>query len=276
MADASEVHSQPAPGRPSAIDRVVHSLMAYEPETIILFGSAARGDTDEYSDLDLIVIKQSNKRFVERLVEVTAYLPRDTAVDVLVYTPQEFQAMQEEGNPFIEQALSDGIVLYDKAGEGINGVPITLPSGTRESYFMKKPLETARRWLAQAEHNLIMTRSLLDNGFWAGTCFQAEQTAQLVLKAYLFLQGRRFVNVHSIPTLAQECSQYDAAFLPIIEHGVVLDRYYLSTRYPDTLPAPAIPYQSFTEQEAQQALGYVTEMVTLVKTRIAGQDTEVE
>jgi HEPN domain-containing protein/predicted nucleotidyltransferase len=250
--------------------------MAYDPEKIILFGSAARGDTDEYSDLDLIVIKQSNKRFVERLVEVTAYLPRDTAVDVLVYTPQEFQAMQEEGNPFIEQALSDGIVLYDKAGGGINGVPITLPSGTRESYFMKKPLETARRWLAQAEHSLRTTQVMVENDLWAMACFLAEQTAQLALKVYLFGQGRRFVNVHSISTLAEECSKYDAAFSPIIEHGGVLDRYYLSTRYPDALPAPAIPYQSFTEQEAQQALGYVTEMVKLVKARIAGQDTEVE
>jgi HEPN domain-containing protein/predicted nucleotidyltransferase len=250
--------------------------MAYEPEKIILFGSAARGEADEYSDLDLIVIKLSNNRFVERLVEVTAYLPRDTAVDVLVYTPQEFRAMQEEGNPFIEQALSEGIVLYDKAGGGINGVTITLPSSTRESHFMKKPLETARRWLAQAEHNLIMTRSLIENGFWAGTCFQAEQTAQLALKAYLFLEGRRFVNVHSIRTLAQECSQYDPAFLPIIEHGVVLDHYYLSTRYPDTLPAPAIPYQSFTEQEAQQALNYTTGMVELVGDRFPAQNTEVE
>ena len=89
--------------------------MAYGPEKIILFGSAARGDADEYSDLDLIVIKVSNKRFVERLVEVTAYLPRDVAADVFVYTPQEFRAMQEEGNPFIEQALKDGIVLYEKS-----------------------------------------------------------------------------------------------------------------------------------------------------------------
>ena len=275
MAGPSEAHSPTTPGRPSAIGRVVDGLMAYGPDKIILFGSAARGDTDEYSDIDLIVIKQSNKRFVERLVEVTAYLPRDTAVDVLVYTPQEFQTMQEEGNPFIEQALSDGIVLYDKAGGGINSVPITLPSGTRESYFMKKPLETARRWLAQAEHNLRTSQVMVENGLWAMACFLAEQTAQLALKAYLFGQGRRFVNVHSIRTLAEECSNYDGAFTPIINYGIVLDRYYLSTRYPDALPAPAIPYQSFTEPEAQQALGYATEMVTLVRARIAGQDTEL-
>jgi predicted nucleotidyltransferase len=99
----------------SEINRVVSSLLDYQPEKIILFGSAARGDADEYSDLDLIVIKKSNQRFVERLVEVMAYLPREVVkADVLVYTPEEFQAMQEEGNPFIEQALKDGVVLYEK------------------------------------------------------------------------------------------------------------------------------------------------------------------
>jgi predicted nucleotidyltransferase len=115
MADTPEVRSPPTPGGLSAIDRVVEGLMAYEPEKIILFGSAARGEADEYSDLDLIVIKASNKRFVERLVEVTAYLPRDVAADVFVYTPQEIKAMIEEENPFIEQALKDGIVLYEKS-----------------------------------------------------------------------------------------------------------------------------------------------------------------
>ncbi len=111
------------------IDRIVKDLMAYEPEKIILFGSAARGDTDEYSDIDLIVIKKSDKRFVERLVEVMGYLPQDLrGADVLVYTPQEFQAMQEEGSPFIEQALKDCIVLYEKS-QG-NGSSLAGPGRT--------------------------------------------------------------------------------------------------------------------------------------------------
>jgi predicted nucleotidyltransferase len=102
---------------PSTIAQVVNALMAYQPEKIILFGSAARGDTDEYSDIDLIVVKKTDLRFVQRLVEVTAFLPRDLIVnvDALVYTPDELKAMIEEGRPFIEQALKEGIVLYEKA-----------------------------------------------------------------------------------------------------------------------------------------------------------------
>ncbi|MFQ6028492.1 MAG: nucleotidyltransferase domain-containing protein [Dehalococcoidia bacterium] len=97
------------------LEQVVSGLKAYQPEKIILFGSMARGDFDEYSDIDLIVIKHTDTRFVRRLVEVAAFLPKDLAVDVLVYTPGEIQAMMEEGRPFIEQALSEGKVLYEKA-----------------------------------------------------------------------------------------------------------------------------------------------------------------
>ncbi len=98
----------------SAIDRVVKGLMAYQPEKIILFGSMARGDADEYSDIDLIVIKDTKQRFVRRLVEITAFIPLDIGVDVLVYTPTELEAMLAEGNPFIEHALEEGKVVYEK------------------------------------------------------------------------------------------------------------------------------------------------------------------
>ncbi len=133
---------------------------------------------------------------------------------------------------------------------------------------MKNPKETSRRWLAQAEHNLNMTRSLFESSFWAGACFHAEQTAQLALKAFLFARGRRFVNMHSIRSLAGECGKEDAGFSAFEAYGIVLDRYYLATRYPDVLPAPAVPFESFTQQDAQQALNYAAEMVELVQTKI--------
>lgn len=100
----------------SDIDRLLAGLMGYEPEKVILFGSMARGDADEYSDIDLIVVKKTSKRFIPRMLEAGAFVPRDLSVDILVYTPEEFQAMIDEGNPFIERALEEGKVLYENTG----------------------------------------------------------------------------------------------------------------------------------------------------------------
>ena len=79
----------------------IESLKAYDPEKIILFGSYARGEWDRYSDIDLVIIKRTDKRFVQRLVEAGSYLNLPISVDLFVYSPEEFQAMAEEGNPFI-------------------------------------------------------------------------------------------------------------------------------------------------------------------------------
>ena len=99
----------------SKLGRVVDSLMAYEPEKIILFGSVARGDDDEYSDIDLIIVKETETRFIQRQVDATMLVPGDISVDIFVYTPKEFQKMIEDNSSFIERVLADGIILYENA-----------------------------------------------------------------------------------------------------------------------------------------------------------------
>lgn len=95
------------------VQKVVRCLKRYNPERIIIFGSCARGDADEQSDVDVVVIKQTDKRFLERLIEVAKYLDNDLGkVDVFVYTREEFEEMRQRGNPFIEKVVSEGRVIY--------------------------------------------------------------------------------------------------------------------------------------------------------------------
>ena len=79
----------------ATIDDVVGRIVAgYDPDRIILFGSFARGDWHADSDIDLAVIKDSDVPFIRRALPVLRLMtgvPRD--VEVLVYTPQEFEAM---------------------------------------------------------------------------------------------------------------------------------------------------------------------------------------
>lgn len=83
-------------------------------EKIILFGSHARGEADEFSDLDLIIIKQTKKRFIERIISAPL-LP--VHADIFVYTPEEFERMKENENPFIMSALENSRVLYENINQ---------------------------------------------------------------------------------------------------------------------------------------------------------------
>ena len=72
----------------------------------------------------------------------------------------------------------------------------------------------------------------------------------------------------SVRELTLECAGYGEEFLAFVDSGGVLDRYYLATRYPDAVAAPAVPFQTFARREAEQALSYATEMVELVRGKV--------
>lgn len=105
------------PVQPSAdrrIRQVVEDLKRYQPLRIILFGSAARGDADAQSDLDFVVIKQTDQSFLERLKEAALLLVKAPgSIDILVYTPEEWQRMQEAESPFAERVHTEGRVVYE-------------------------------------------------------------------------------------------------------------------------------------------------------------------
>ena len=95
---------------------LVEDLRKYQPQKIILFGSAARGDHDASSDLDVVMIKQTTTAFVQRSLDAVAYVrPEVVPVDILVYTPEEFRRMAEDENPFLERVMAEGRVLYETA-----------------------------------------------------------------------------------------------------------------------------------------------------------------
>lgn len=97
--------------------RLAKALIPYGPERIYLFGSWARGEADELSDIDLVVIKTTDAPFFDRLRETARLLPSEVgAVDIFVYTPEEFANMKAQGNAFAEMIEDEGMVIYDATG----------------------------------------------------------------------------------------------------------------------------------------------------------------
>jgi len=81
----------------------------FRVDRIVLFGSAARGSMHEGSDIDLIVIGDFSERFHRRIAALLDLT--DLPVEPLCYTPAEFERLVEEKNPFILEALLDGVDL---------------------------------------------------------------------------------------------------------------------------------------------------------------------
>ena len=138
---------------------------------------------------------------------------------------------------------------------------------------MRRSKSEAYRWLEQAKYDLRAAKRLFEQRDYSNTCFFAEQAGQKALKAYLYAAGERYVWEHSLFKLALKCRAYESAFEEVADYGKILDRYYLTTRYPDALAPPAVPYESFTEGDAQDALRYATCIVELVDQKVLEEST---
>jgi len=95
-------------------NKIISIFKPFDPEKIILFGSLARGKWDELSDIDLIVIYQTDKTFLHRMKELYLSWNIPKAVDILPYTPSEFEKMMNESS-FVAEAVKEGEVLYERS-----------------------------------------------------------------------------------------------------------------------------------------------------------------
>ena len=87
----------------------------YKPEKIILYGSYAYGKPTEDSDIDLFIVKETDKDRIKRYVEVSELIykhGRHISIQPNVYTPEELKERLEMGDGFVEEVLAKGQVLY--------------------------------------------------------------------------------------------------------------------------------------------------------------------
>jgi len=82
------------------------------PKKIILFGSFARGDINEGSDVDLIVIADWKESFLERIKILLELNKFEIPLEPLGYTEEEFEKLIKEGNSFILRVLNEGKIIY--------------------------------------------------------------------------------------------------------------------------------------------------------------------
>lgn len=89
-------------------------LQARKARAAYLIGSRARGTAHATSDIDLIIVADSERPAVERFKDyLAAIVASPVGVDMLVYTPEEFDRMVAEKRPFLEHALEGAKRLHE-------------------------------------------------------------------------------------------------------------------------------------------------------------------
>ena len=87
----------------------------YKPDRIILFGSYAYGAPDRDSDIDLLIIKDTRDRPIDRrlaVVKIVSDPKRLIPFQPIVLTPAEMLERLEVGDQFVREILERGEVLY--------------------------------------------------------------------------------------------------------------------------------------------------------------------
>lgn len=101
----------------AALDQALKEVTSFlsakpEVERIVLFGSYGAGRRDLFTDLDLLVVMSSDLDFVSRTAQVYSQIAVAVDLDLLIYTPEEFEEQRHKG--FVRKILETGRVLYEK------------------------------------------------------------------------------------------------------------------------------------------------------------------
>ena len=129
-------------------------------------------------------------------------------------------------------------------------------------------LRESKRWLSQALHDLQDAEFTAQAGRHALACFLCHQAAEKAVTAYLFARGAERVWGHALADLCEDAMALDPSFDLIKTVAVLLDKFYLDTRYPSGLPG-GIPAEAFDEHDSARAIEVARDVYSFVAEHLA-------
>ena len=128
---------------------------------------------------------------------------------------------------------------------------------------MKQIKPTFEKWLDFAAEDLKVARWSLKSKIYNQACFHAQQIAEKSLKAFLSKFGV-VPKTHTLTDIVNLCIKRDSSFELLHKGCLILDRFYIPTRYPDAIPG-GLPGGLPNEEDASESLQTAEEILNFVK-----------
>lgn len=91
----------------------------FHPQKVILFGSYAYGQPTEDSDVDLLVVMDTDEPPLHVAAKIAAAIEHPFPLDIVVRTPEEFVAAVHRKGVFATEVATKGVTLYEAGDEGV-------------------------------------------------------------------------------------------------------------------------------------------------------------
>ena len=128
-------------------------------------------------------------------------------------------------------------------------------------------MKEINRWFEFAREDSIVAQASFDKGVYNQVCFHAHQGVEKALKGYLADRERDIPKTHFIGVLLKLCVEIDGDFEKMVERCIILDDYYIPTRYPDALPG-SFPEGMPDKEDALKAMAILKEAMDFVEGKI--------
>jgi HEPN domain-containing protein/predicted nucleotidyltransferase len=219
-------------------------IQGYDPERIILFGSHGTKHQGKNSDVDLLIIKETGKRLIDRRVEVEKILSdRSLPIDIMVYTPQEIKYLYSIGSPFVEEVMEKGRLLY-----------------------MRK---ATRAWINDVEEELDSALILYEHGKYRGACYHSQQCVEKGLKTLILEKGTRPERIHDILELLKKTRSLGHNIPLSIDDAIFLNSIYKG-RY--STEEGLLPHGEPLQTDAEKAILSAKALMTFIREHITDAD----
>jgi HEPN domain-containing protein/predicted nucleotidyltransferase len=248
---------------PEKIEAAVKRLVEVaRPSRIILFGSAARGDLHEHSDVDLLVVvpeepTPDHRSEAMRLRRALNDIPM--AKDVLVVSEERLEELGDRPSLVYREALREGRVVYE--------APQMSPRRKGRKKLKPSQAGLPHTWLAHARSDLASMRALHGNPdvFPEQALFHAQQAAEKAVKAVLLERNVDFPYTHNLENLIDDVTSRGMTVPADVARAKELSRYAVETRYPD-------PTVEITDENIDDAIRIAEAVVAWASSLVSTPD----